>query len=102
MRPTGDRTISLCSVAGTLNLVAVPQSFCSTLLTTVDASRLLHAAVGNPAVTVFPPGDDDGPTVIDSTNGGPVPYIIPPPLIGGGDTPYDTKVRNCACLSDGC
>jgi hypothetical protein len=53
----------------------------------------LHAVVGNPAVTVFPPGDYDGPTVIDSTDGRPVPYIIPPPLIGGGDTPYDTKVQ---------
>lgn len=47
--------------------------------------------VGNPQVTIFPP-DDNGQGTVTSTDGGPVPVILPPPLIGGGDLPYDTKV----------
>jgi hypothetical protein len=42
--------------------------------------------VGKPSVTIFPPDED---TEIPSTDGGPVPVVLPPPLIGGGDTPYD-------------
>jgi hypothetical protein len=50
--------------------------------------------VGNPPVTIFPP-DDDGPGVVDSKDGGSVPIVLPPPLIGGGENPYNTKV-SCA------
>jgi hypothetical protein len=61
------------------------------LSTEIADNTASNAAVGNPKVAVFSPGKD-GPTVIPSRDGEPVPYIIPRPLVGGGETPYDTNV----------